>query len=63
MTKTILGLSGSLRRASFNAGLLRAAADLAPERVRISAAMREISSGSCPIWRAARTTSASRISA
>ena len=28
MTKTILGLSGSLRRASFNAGLLRAAADL-----------------------------------
>ena len=31
MTKTILGLSGSLRRASFNAGLLRAAAELAPE--------------------------------
>lgn len=28
MTKTILGLSGSLRRASFNAGLLRAAAEL-----------------------------------
>lgn len=27
----ILGLSGSLRRASFNAGLLRAAADLAPQ--------------------------------
>lgn len=27
---TILGLSGSLRRASFNSGLLRAAADLAP---------------------------------
>jgi chromate reductase len=32
---TILGLSGSLRRASFNAGLLRAARDLAPEGVRI----------------------------
>ncbi|WP_071796837.1 NADPH-dependent FMN reductase [Natronohydrobacter thiooxidans] len=31
MTKTILGLSGSLRRASFNAGLLRAAAELVPE--------------------------------
>lgn len=30
MTKTILGLSGSLRRASFNSGLLRAAADAAP---------------------------------
>lgn len=28
---TILGLSGSLRKASFNAGLLRAARDLAPE--------------------------------
>ena len=27
---TILGLSGSLRRASFNSGLLRAAAELAP---------------------------------
>ncbi|WP_323010993.1 NADPH-dependent FMN reductase [Paracoccus sp. (in: a-proteobacteria)] len=35
MTKTILGLSGSLRRASFNTGLLRAAADLAPEGVQI----------------------------
>ncbi len=35
MTKTILGLSGSLRRASFNAGLLRAAAELAPEGVTI----------------------------
>lgn len=35
MTKTILGLSGSLRRASFNAGLLRAAAELAPDGVRI----------------------------
>ncbi|MDR5651449.1 NADPH-dependent FMN reductase [Ruixingdingia sedimenti] len=32
---TILGLSGSLRRASFNAGLLRAAADLTPEGTRI----------------------------
>ncbi|QFQ89805.1 NAD(P)H-dependent oxidoreductase (plasmid) [Paracoccus kondratievae] len=35
MTKTILGLSGSLRRASFNSGLLRAAADVAPEGVTI----------------------------
>lgn len=35
MTKTILGLSGSLRRASFNAGLLRAAADLAPADTKI----------------------------
>lgn len=34
MTK-ILGLSGSLRRASFNSGLLRAAAELAPEGVEI----------------------------
>ena len=33
----ILGLSGSLRRASFNTGLLRAAAELAPEGVRIDA--------------------------
>ena len=32
---TILGLSGSLRRASFNAGLLRAARDGAPEGVGI----------------------------
>lgn len=32
---TILGLSGSLRRASFNAGLLRAAAELTPEGTRI----------------------------
>lgn len=32
---TILGLSGSLRRLSFNAGLLRAAADLAPDGVTI----------------------------
>ncbi|MFB2531937.1 NADPH-dependent FMN reductase [Paracoccus sp. p4-l81] len=32
---TILGLSGSLRRASFNAGLLRAAAETAPEGVTI----------------------------
>ncbi|AUH32095.1 NADPH-dependent FMN reductase [Paracoccus tegillarcae] len=31
MSKTILGLSGSLRRGSFNAALLRAAADLASE--------------------------------
>lgn len=31
MTKTILGLSGSLRRASFNTGLLRAAAELKPD--------------------------------
>ncbi len=35
MTKTILGLSGSLRRASFNTGLLRAAAELAPEGARV----------------------------
>jgi len=35
MTKTILGLSGSLRRASFNTGLLRAAVELAPEGVRV----------------------------
>jgi len=35
MSTTILGLSGSLRRASFNAGLLRAAAELAPAGVRI----------------------------
>lgn len=32
---TILGLSGSLRRASFNAGLLRAAAELAPDGVTV----------------------------
>lgn len=32
---TILGLSGSLRRASFNSGLLRAARDLAPDGTRI----------------------------
>lgn len=32
---TILGLPGSLRRASFNAGLLRAAVDAAPEGVTI----------------------------
>ena len=32
---TILGLSGSLRKASFNAGLLRAAAEVAPEGVTI----------------------------
>jgi chromate reductase, NAD(P)H dehydrogenase (quinone) len=31
MSKAIQGLAGSLRRASFNAGLLRAAAELAPE--------------------------------
>ncbi|MGY6704124.1 NADPH-dependent FMN reductase [Roseinatronobacter sp.] len=35
MTKTILGLSGSLRRASFNAGLLRAATELVPKGARI----------------------------
>lgn len=35
MTKTILGLSGSLRRASFNSGLLRAAANAAPEGTTI----------------------------
>jgi NAD(P)H-dependent FMN reductase len=42
MTK-ILGLSGSLRKASFNAGLLRAAADVAPEDVTIQiGAIREV---------------------
>jgi len=35
MTKTILGLCGSLRRASFNAGLLRAAAALKLEGATI----------------------------
>src|SRR5690625_1031437 len=33
--KTILGLSGSLRRRSYNSGLLRAAVELAPDGVRI----------------------------
>ena len=33
---TILGLSGSLRRASFNSGLLRAAAELAPAGTTIT---------------------------
>lgn len=33
--KTILGLSGSLRKASFNAGLLRAATELTPKDTRI----------------------------
>ncbi|RJE85756.1 NADPH-dependent FMN reductase [Paracoccus onubensis] len=33
---TILGLSGSLRRASFNSGLLRAARDVAPEGVSLT---------------------------
>ncbi len=35
MTKTILGLSGSLRRASFNAGLLRAAAEVVSDGVKL----------------------------
>lgn len=35
MTKTILGLSGSLRRGSFNSGLLRAAAEAAPQGTTI----------------------------
>lgn len=35
MTKTILGLSGSLRRASFNAGLLRAASEIKLDDARI----------------------------
>ena len=35
MTKIILGLSGSLRRASINAGLLRAATEVAPDGLRI----------------------------
>ncbi|MEY8827836.1 NADPH-dependent FMN reductase [Sedimentitalea sp. XS_ASV28] len=33
--KTILGLSGSLRKASFNTGLLRAASELAPDDTTI----------------------------
>ena len=32
---TILGLSGSLRRASFNSGLLRAASEIAPDGVSV----------------------------
>lgn len=40
---TILGLSGSLRRASFNAGLLRAAVEAAPEGCRIeTGSIREV---------------------
>jgi chromate reductase, NAD(P)H dehydrogenase (quinone) len=35
---TILGLAGSLRRASYNRGLLRAAAEAAPANVRLEAA-------------------------
>src|SRR5437867_1256598 len=35
---TLIGLSGSLRRASFNSALLRAAAGLAPAGVRIEIA-------------------------
>ena len=32
----VLGISGSLRKASFNSGLLRAAREIAPERMEIS---------------------------
>ena len=32
----VLGISGSLRRASYNSGLLRAAQEIAPERMEIS---------------------------
>ena len=35
---TILGISGSLRTASFNAGLLRAASETAPDGVRVDVA-------------------------
>ena len=35
---TIFGLSGSLRKASYNAGLLRAAAEVMPENVGLDAA-------------------------
>ena len=35
---TILGISGSLRKASYNTALLHAAAELAPEGVRVEAA-------------------------
>ena len=31
----VIGVAGSLRRASFNRGLLRAAVELAPERLQI----------------------------
>lgn len=41
--KTILGLSGSLRKRSYNTGLLRAAVELAPEGVRIeTGSIREV---------------------
>jgi NAD(P)H-dependent FMN reductase len=36
MTTTIVGLSGSLRKGSFNASLLRAAAELAPEGCEVA---------------------------
>jgi len=36
--RTIIGISGSLRRGSFNTALLRAAAELAPEGIRVEIA-------------------------
>ena len=36
MTTIIIGLSGSLRKGSFNAGLLRAAAEVAPEGCNVA---------------------------
>jgi NAD(P)H-dependent FMN reductase len=43
MPKTIIGLSGSLRRGSFNGALLRTARDVAPDDLRIEiASLRDI---------------------
>ncbi|HRM73787.1 MAG TPA: NADPH-dependent FMN reductase [Paracoccus sp. (in: a-proteobacteria)] len=51
---TILGLSGSLRRASFNSGLLRAAAELAPAGTTIrQGSIREV-----PLYDAVQTLQA-----
>jgi len=38
MAKTIVGIAGSLRKASFNAALLRAAVELAPPDLRVATA-------------------------
>jgi chromate reductase, NAD(P)H dehydrogenase (quinone) len=43
MPRTIIGLSGSLRRGSFNSALLRAARDAAPDDLRIEiASLRDV---------------------
>jgi NAD(P)H-dependent FMN reductase len=43
MAATIIGISGSLRRASFNSSLLRAAAELAPDSLKVEiASIRDI---------------------